>query len=141
MSLIFKIYTDGGSRGNPGSAASAAVIYDSAGKLRETCGKYLGIATNNVAEYTAVTLALEKLFAELGESAAEASLNFYTDSNLVASQLSGSFRIKNAVLQKIALEIKNLEKKFRQVSYQHVPREQNKEADREVNKILDLNKF
>lgn len=137
MSQTLKVFTDGGSRGNPGKAASAAVVYDSAGKLRLICGKYLGIATNNVAEYTAVTCALEKLIAELGEEAKTTSLSFFTDSNLVASQLSGKFRIKNANLQTLILEIRHLEENFQVVSYQHIPREQNSAADREVNKILD----
>jgi ribonuclease HI len=139
MSYSFKIYTDGGSRGNPGKAASAAVIYPDAGKERLICGKYLGVATNNVAEYTAVRLALEKLVAKMGEQSKEASLSFYTDSNLVASQLSGTFKIKNLLIQKLVIEIRELEKKFQTVSYTHIPREKNKEADLEVNKILDQN--
>lgn len=139
MNKNYKIFTDGGARGNPGKAASAAVVYDSAGKLRLICGKYLGIATNNVAEYTAVELVLEKLFSELGKTSKDTELAFFADSNLVVSQLSGVFKIKNPNLQKLVLAIRQLESKFKTVSYQHVPREQNKAADREVNKILDEN--
>jgi ribonuclease HI len=139
MSQAFQIYTDGGSRGNPGKAASAAVIKDGAGKLRLICGKYLGIATNNAAEYTAVLLALEKLRTELGEASGESQLQFFTDSNLVASQLSGTFRIKSPELGKLVIKIRSLEQNFQTVSYQHIPREQNREADLEVNKILDQN--
>lgn len=139
MNQAFKIYTDGGSRGNPGKAASAAVIYDSAGKLRLICGKYLGIATNNVAEYTAVKIALEELAKQLQAKAKTAELKFFTDSNLVASQLSGTFKIKNLILQQIILQIRALEQNFQVVSYQHIPREQNTQADAQVNKILDQN--
>ena len=139
MNQEFSIYTDGGSRGNPGKAASAAVFYDSAGKMRFICGKYLGIATNNMAEYTAVEIALEKLLTELGDEAQNIQLRFFTDSNLVASQLSGKFKIKNPEIAKKVIQIRNQEGHFQVVSYQHIPREKNFEADREVNKILDQN--
>ena len=139
MSSSWRIFTDGGSRGNPGKAASAAVVYDAAGKLRLICGKYLGIATNNIAEYSAIQIALEKLIAELGKDSQTAQLNFFTDSNLVASQLSGKFRIKNPEIGQKVLQIRKLEAAFQTVSYQHVPREQNSAADSEVNKILDQN--
>lgn len=139
MSRPWRVFTDGGSRGNPGKAASAAVIYDSAGKLRLICGKYLGIATNNIAEYFAVEMALEKLQSELKAQSQVTNLNFFTDSNLVANQLSGRFKIKNPELAKKIEVIKSLEKVFALVSYQHIPREQNVEADREVNRILDQN--
>ena len=139
MNQELSIYTDGGSRGNPGKAASAAVVYDSAGKVRFICGKYLGIATNNIAEYTAIEIALEKLEAELGEKAKSTQLRFFTDSNLVASQLSGKFQIKNPEIAKKVIKIRNQEMNFQVVSYQHIPREKNFEADREVNKILDQN--
>lgn len=137
MISAWRVFTDGGSRGNPGKAASAAVVYDPAGKLRLICGKYLGIATNNIAEYTAVEIALQDLAKELGEAVSATNLNFYTDSNLLANQLSGKFKVKNpAIAEKIRL-IKQLQSKFAAVTYNHIPREQNTEADREVNKILD----
>ncbi|HSX58431.1 MAG TPA: ribonuclease HI family protein [Candidatus Saccharimonadales bacterium] len=133
------IYTDGGSRNNPGKAASAAVIKDAAGNLQEICGKYLGIATNNVAEYTALLLAYESLVSSDKYKPEETEINFYTDSNLIANQLTGRFRIKNPDLAKLISQIKSYEQKFAKVTYQHVPREQNKEADFEVNRILDQN--
>lgn len=76
MTQSFVIYTDGGSRGNPGKAASAAVVYDDAGNVRLKCGKYLGIATNNVAEYTAVIVALEELIKVLGKDSTSSILSF-----------------------------------------------------------------
>ena len=139
MSQEFSIYTDGGSRGNPGKAASAAVIYDAAGKMRFICGKYLGVATNNIAEYTAVEIALERLRSELEDEAKNTQLRFFTDSNLVASQLSGKFKVKNPEIAKKVIQIRNQEKNFQIVSYQHIPREKNFAADREVNRILDQN--
>ncbi len=139
MSGIWRIFTDGGSRGNPGKAASAAVVYDTAGNVRLICGKYLGIATNNIAEYTAVEIALEKLIAEEDTSTVGTELNFFTDSNLLANQLSGRFKIKNPEIAKKIQAIKKLEQNFHKVTYQHIPREQNSAADHEVNKILDQN--
>lgn len=137
MNQEITIFTDGGSRGNPGRAASGVVITGLAGKERLICGKYLGIATNNVAEYSAVVVALETLLGELKEETSYAKLNFFTDSLLVAKQLSGEYKIKNEALKEIITKIQHLELKFADVKYQHVPREENKEADREVNRILD----
>lgn len=133
------IFTDGGARGNPGPAASGVVIDGLAGKERLICGKYLGETTNNVAEYTAVLLALETALKETGSQAQDYQINFFTDSLLVAKQLSGVYKIKNENLRKIIVEIKKLEQSFALVTYQHVPRERNREADREVNRILDQN--
>lgn len=139
MKQNIKIFTDGGSRGNPGKAASGAVIEGIAGKERLICGKYLGETTNNVAEYSAVELAYETLLKDSSVEPKETSLKLFTDSLLVAKQLSGEYRVKNPSLAEIIKKIRVFETKFALVSYQHIPREENYLADREVNRVLDEN--
>jgi len=126
------IYSDGGSRGNPGPSASGFVIKDADNRLLFEGGKYLGITTNNQAEYQAVRLALEKAIA-LGAQ----HVQFRLDSQLVVNQLSGVYQIKNRDLWPIHTAIKELCTKFKDISFTHVRREFNKEADAMVNKILD----
>lgn len=126
------IYTDGGSRGNPGPAAAGFVI-DGRGY-----GEYLGHATNNVAEYTAIASALKKARALLGKTKAKMTeVEMRMDSELAVKQLTGKYRINNAGIQPLFFEIWNLKFDFKKVDFIHVPREQNKEADAEVNKVLD----
>ncbi len=130
------IYTDGGARGNPGPAASGAVIDGLAGKPREICGKYLGETTNNVAEYMAVVIAYERILQE-DIDPQNFELNFFMDSLLVNKQLLGEYKIKNPNLAILIQQIKAKEKLFGKVTYQHIRREFNKLADREVNRVLD----
>lgn len=132
MNLIIK--TDGGSRGNPGPAACAFVAKDGSGNLREKCGKYLGVATNNVAEYEGVLLALGSLPAKQGEILKE--IDFYLDSLLVVNQLKGLWKIKDENLKVLNLKIKDSTKNLT-VSWNHIPREENFEADALVNETLD----
>ncbi|MGH7196174.1 MAG: reverse transcriptase-like protein [Candidatus Saccharimonadales bacterium] len=129
------IYADGGSRGNPGPSASGFVIQDEKEQLVFEGGNYLGITTNNQAEYQAVKLALEKAL-ELGAR----EVSFRIDSQLVANQLNGIYQIKNRDLWPIYTRIKELVTKFDNVTFTHVRREFNKEADAMVNKILDEHK-
>ena len=126
------VYTDGGSRGNPGPSASGFVIYSIDGELLFEGGKYLGITTNNQAEYQAVRLGLEKAL----EMNAQV-VSFRLDSQLVANQLTGVYQIKNRDLWPIHTSILDLIKKFKKVTFTHVRREFNKDADAMVNKILD----
>jgi len=126
------IYTDGGSRGNPGPSASGFVLQDMDGNIIYEGGKYLGITTNNQAEYQAVKLALEKAL-----SMGARTLNFRLDSQLVVNQLNGVFQIKNRDLWPIHSSIKDLIAQFANVTFTHVRREFNKQADSVVNKILD----
>jgi ribonuclease HI len=126
------IYSDGGSRGNPGPSASGFVIKDTSDHLLFEGGKYLGITTNNQAEYQAVKLALEKAL-EMGARVVQ----FRMDSQLVVNQLTGLYQIRNRDLWPIHTAIKELVAKFDQISFTHVRREFNKEADAMVNKILD----
>ena len=126
------IYSDGGSRGNPGPSASGFVIKDMNGHVLVEGGKYLGVTTNNQAEYQAVKLALEKAL-EIGAQ----YVQFRMDSQLVVNQLNGIYQIKNRDLWPIHAAIKELASRFKEISFTHVLREYNKEADAMVNKILD----
>ncbi len=137
MKQTIKVFTDGGARGNPGPAASGIAIFGIAGKERVLCGKYLGVATNNVAEYTAFLLAFDTLVKELDSQVNQVDIEFYADSMLAVRQLRGEFRVKNPNLARYVAKIKDQEKLFHKVTYQHIPREENKLADLEVNKVLD----
>lgn len=125
-------YTDGGSRSNPGPAAAGIVIKDETGKTLAAYGEYLGTATNNVAEYTAIISALKKA-RELGATEVEC----FADSKLVIEQLSGNWKVKEPGLQKLWLEAWNLLQSFKDYKLKHILRAKNSEADAEVNKILD----
>jgi ribonuclease HI len=126
------IYTDGGSRGNPGPSASGFVIKDRHENLLFEGGDYIGITTNNQAEYQAVKLALEKAIQMGGRS-----ILLRLDSQLVANQLNGVYQIRNRDLWPVYANIKILITKFDSIVFEHVRRELNKEADAMVNKILD----
>lgn len=132
-----KIYCDGGARGNPGPAACAFVAVKN-NRVIFQGKKYLGVATNNVAEYSAVILALEYLSDNLNINFTEAI--FILDSELVTRQLNGIYKIKNINLKNLYLKVKLLEKNFSgKVNYLSVPRSNNKEADLLVNITLDEN--
>ena len=132
-----QVFTDGGSRGNPGPAAAAAIAKDPAGKVRLLRGKYLGRATNNFAEYQGVIPAFEELLKTIGIEPRKTKLAFNLDSSLVVNQLNGTFKVKNPKIRDLVVKVKNLEPQFLEVSYVHIPREKNTEADRIVNETLD----
>ncbi len=127
-----KLYTDGGSRGNPGPAASGYVLMNMQDGVIFQGGQYLGITTNNQAEYNALKIGLQ-------EAAARSSriVHVYMDSLLVVNQMKGIYKIKNADLAPVYHDIKNSLIHFEQVTFTHVPRELNKLADAMVNEILD----
>ncbi len=131
------IYADGGARGNPGPAAGAAVLFEklsdgSRGARVGEAWKYFPHATNNVAEYTGIIVGLQKAH-ELGYNAVE----YFLDSELAVKQLNGEYRVKNAELAKLFLEIHNLKTHFRTITFTHVRREHNTDADALVNRVLD----
>jgi ribonuclease HI len=126
------LFADGGSRGNPGPAASGAVLLDPNGDLVEEIGAYLGVATNNVAEWTALVLGLEAA-AKRGIRRLAVRL----DSELVVKQLRGEYRVKHAGLQPLHRRAQQLLRRFAEVEIRHVPRKQNALADRLVNRLLD----
>ena len=128
----FTIYSDGGSRGNPGPSASGFVVLDDHQEVIEQGGVYLGITTNNQAEYHGVRVGLEKALKMKAKT-----IDFRIDSLLVVNQLNGIYKIKNRELWPIHERIKELETKFDKVQYTHVRREFNQLADGMVNKILD----
>lgn len=126
------VYTDGGSRGNPGPAALGVVIGD------KKYGEYLGAQTNNYAEYMALVFALKKVKALIGKAKAkEAEVEVRMDSELIVRQMNGRYKITEPDLQLLFVQVWNLRLDFKSVTFVHVPREKNKEADRMVNKILD----
>lgn len=129
------INADGGSRGNPGPSASGFVIQDETGQqVLETGGKYLGITTNNQAEYRAVLFALERA-KELGIE----EIEFRLDSLLVVNQMKGIYKVKNKDLAVVYEQIKKLVSEFKRVDFVHVLREFNKLADAEANRLMDIN--
>ncbi len=131
------IHTDGGSRGNPGPAAIGVVIEsDLTGK--KEFGEYIGETTNNEAEYRAVIFALKKLKQLIGSEKCSASLvELLLDSELVVKQLNKEYKLKDKNIQNFFIEIWNITFDFGGVSFHHVPREENREADRVVNQVLD----
>ena len=129
------IYTDGGSRGNPGPAGFGVVFYNSNREIVAEFDRYIGVTTNNQAEYQAIVFALEKAV----ETGAK-SLAFFLDSELAVKQLNGEYKVKNKDLASLFLKIHNLRTKFSSVSFTHVRREYNKEADRLANQAMDRGK-
>jgi ribonuclease HI len=125
------VNVDGGARGNPGPAAIGVVVSDSEGTVLEELGEPIGIATNNVAEYRALLRGIET-----ARSLGADELEIIGDSELVARQLSGAYRVKNAALkplyQEVVRSLRGLEWQIRAV-----PREQNSRADALVNRALD----
>lgn len=127
-----KLYADGGSRGNPGPSASGYVLLDPEDTVILKSGVYLGITTNNQAEYQALKFGLEA-----AQKIGAREVDVYMDSLLVVNQMKGIFKVKNRDLWPIHEAIKEIAKSFKKVTYTHVPRELNKLADAEVNETLD----
>ena len=128
-----KIYSDGGARGNPGPAATGIVIKNDKGKTIESFGQYLGDnVTNNYAEYSGIISALKR-----AKKLKATELDCRLDSKLVVEQLKRNWKIKEPTLQKLFIEAYNLSEQFQKITFTHIRREENKEADAEVNKILD----
>ncbi len=132
----FIVYTDGGSRGNPGPAAIGIVIDGPTGK--KDYGEYIGVKTNNEAEYQAVIFALKKLKQLAGgDSAQKSSVLFYLDSELLVKQFNHEYKVKEENIQKLFLEVHNLRLDFGHVEFKHVLRGKNTNADKLVNQVLD----
>jgi ribonuclease HI len=129
------IFTDGGARGNPGPGGIGAVIYDENKKKIAEISEFLGHSTNNQAEYKAVIAAMKKA-KELGAE----FLEFFLDSELVVKQLKREYKVKNPDLAPLFLQIYNLEMGFKKISFCHIPRERNKEADALANMAMDRGK-
>ena len=126
------VYTDGGARGNPGPAALGVVVGD------KEYSEYLGHATNNHAEYRALIFALKKLKQTLGKDGVKnAEVEIRMDSELVVKQMNGKYKIEQPELQILFLEAWNSKIEFGNLKFVHIPREENKRADRLVNQELD----
>ena len=127
-----KLFTDGGSRGNPGPAAFAYVLEAEDGTVLDARGEAIGVATNNVAEYRALVAGLERAV-EVGVS----ELEVVSDSELLVKQMRGEYKVKNAALRVLSFEAAQLEGQIGRVTYRAVRREDNELADRLVNEALD----
>ncbi len=128
-----EIFADGGSRGNPGPAGIGVVLFDEKGEIVGEISKYIGDSTNNVAEYLAVIYGLQEA---IYKKARKVILN--VDSQLVARQLKGEFRVKDQNIRKFFDLALNLFRGFDKIEIREVPREKNKEADALVNQALNL---
>ena len=136
MKHKFLIHTDGGARGNPGPAAIGIVIEGGSVGKKEY-GEYIGEATNNEAEYKAVIFALKKLKHLIGNTESKTTdAEVVLDSELIERQLKGEYKIKEKNLQNYFVEVWNLKSDFGSVSFRHVGREENADADRIVNQGL-----
>lgn len=135
--MHFSIYGDGGSRGNPGPAGSGAIIRNAAGETVAEVSEFLGVATNNVAEYMAVVRALETLAAMLESKTSEVEVAVRLDSMLVVKQMNGEWKIKHPSMKPLASSVSELVQLFKSVSFEHVYRESNKDADRLANEAMD----
>jgi len=131
--LHVKIHTDGGARGNPGPAAGAFVIADLADDtVLHAEGVFLGRATNNVAEYSAMIAGLR-----VAASLEAAQVDLFSDSQLMVRQMTGRYRVKNEGLKPLFAEARELAEQFERCDFHHVRREKNKQADALVNEALD----
>jgi ribonuclease HI len=127
-----KIFLGGGSRGNPGHGACAAVFFGSDGAVLREEGKYLGLCTGDLAGYSALRIALQAS----ARMAAE-ELELFSDSEPLVKQYSGEDRVKGGTLVAIMAEVRATAAQFKKVSLSYIPRAKNREADRLVNRILD----
>lgn len=144
--MPLQVFTDGGARGNPGPSSTGFVVKIGTQTIHKE-GKYIGVGTNNQAEYQAVIEALNWLIQnEYLVTAKTTQILFHLDSLLVVNQLNGKYKVKNPELKKLLLQIRIIEAKvsisinyFCFIVYLHIPRKENTEADSLVNEALDKN--
>jgi len=127
-----RLFTDGGSRGNPGPAAYGFVLESEDGHVLAAVGEAIGVATNNVAEYRGLIAGLERA-AETGV----AELEVVSDSELLVKQMRGEYKVKNEKLRGLVAEAHDLADRLEKITYTAVRREHNELADRLVNEALD----
>jgi ribonuclease HI len=126
------VYCDGAARGNPGPAGIGLIIMRPGGRVLARVARGIGVATNNVAEYQAAIEGLQQ-----AADAGATHVLLRSDSRLLIEQLSGRFRVKNPSLMRLYGEVRTLVDRFKQVEFEHVPRELNREADRLANRGVD----
>jgi len=129
-----KVFSDGASRGNPGPSAIAFLILDMDDKVLKRCSKFIGVGTNNQAEYRALISALEAAF-----DFTDRDVVCHLDSELVVKQLNGEYEVRNPVLKALRLEVNCIKQRFRSVSFEYVPRINVyiQQVDEMANKVLD----
>lgn len=137
--MNLKIFCDGGARGNPGPAAWAFIVYDEKNQVLAQKNEKMGVATNNVAEYTAVIKALEWLKEyRLKSGQEEGKVEFLLDAKLVVSQLNGFFKVKNSKIRELVVKVREEEPSAGgNIFYKFIPRRKNFVADFLVNQALD----
>lgn len=123
---------DGGARGNPGPAAYGVIVRNGKGEVVAELSDYLGLQTNNFAEYSGLLAALE-----FAVNKKYSSLKIFSDSELLVRQMQGRYKVNNLTLQELFARAQSMVRKLDRFSIEHVLRERNKEADRLVNKVLD----
>lgn len=133
------LHTDGGARGNPGPSGAGAVVYDESGKTVKETSKYLGVKTNNYAEYAAVVLGLEMIAKHFGKAQCKTlEVIVRMDSELICKQLNNEYQIKEETLFPLYIQVHNLQvSTFPFVTFEHVPRKDNAHADRLANEAMD----
>ncbi len=130
---ILTVNIDGASRGNPGKAGIGVAIFDKDSKLVKECSEYIGIATNNVAEYKALILGIKEAI-----KCGAQEILFKTDSELLAKQIKGEYKVKNTQLIYLFTEVHGLLKKLPKWKIRHIPRGENKKADMLANKGIEM---
>lgn len=132
------IYTDGGSRGNPGPSAIGVIFCNEKDQIIKKYSEYLGEATNNEAEYQAAIYALKKFKALFGKKLAKNSeIELRSDSELLIKQLTGEYKILEPKIQPLFLKVWNLKLDFKKIKFKLISRRKNKEADRLANEVLN----
>lgn len=136
--MRYTIHADGGARGNPGPAGAGAVVRDEFGVIKASVSDYLGERTNNFAEYQAVIRAFEEL-AKLVPSAERelTDVDVKMDSELVVKQMRGEYKVRHPVLKEQHARLGQVAAAFRKVTFMHVPRAQNGDADALANEAMD----
>ncbi len=136
--MYFTIHADGGSRGNPGPAGAGAMIRDHLGNSVASVSEFLGTKTNNFAEYEAVILAFGKLAALVGEGRVDTTdVEVKMDSELVVKQMKGIYKVKHPTMREQYARLMHAAGAFKSVSFNHVPRAQNSDADALANDAMD----
>ena len=136
--MHFTIHTDGGSRGNPGPSGAGAMIRDALGNSVASVSQFLGTHTNNFAEYEAVILGLEALSKIVPQTKrAATNVIIKMDSELVVKQMRGEYKVKNPILKEQHARLKRVIATFGTISFAHVPREENSDADFLANAAMD----
>lgn len=131
-----RLYTDGASRGNPGQAGAGVVLLDDRGEEILAKSAYLGVCTNNFAEYRALIFGLESA----GEMGCR-NVSIFLDSELIVRQVQGSYKVKNADLKPLYNEVQNLLQRFERVTITHIPRAKNARADELANRGIDEKQY